>query len=68
MCEKDDQKKAITSKELQKEWTEERKRQGLEEIPPINNVGQASTGNLARMDKSWKNAADFFLKMIKRNK
>ena len=54
-----------SSRNLHAEWTEERKKQGLKEIPPINNASGTSTGNLAGSDKSWKSAPDFFKQMIK---
>lgn len=66
--EKKQENQAITSQKLHEEWTEERKRQGMKEIPPINNAMGTSTGNLASADKSWKNAPDFFVKMLQKEK
>lgn len=60
--------KVINSHNLHKEWTDERKNKGLKEISAINNAAGTSTGNLARMDSSWKNAPDFFIQMIKKIK
>lgn len=60
-----DQNRIPSSQNLHAEWTEERKKQGLKEIPPINNAAGTSTGNLANSDKSWKSAPDFFKQMIK---
>lgn len=60
--------KILNSQSFHEEWTEERKKQGLNEIPPINNVAGTSTGNLAGSDKSWKSALDFFRQMIKKNR
>lgn len=54
----------INSHKLHKEWSDERKSSGLKEISAINNAAGTSTGNLARMDKSWKSAPDFFKQMI----
>ena len=59
------QDKIPSSQNLHAEWTEERNKQGLKEIPPINNAAGTSTGNLANSDKSWKSAPDFFKQMIK---
>jgi len=60
--------KVLSSQNLHEEWTKERERQGLKEISPINNAMGTSTGNLARMDKSFKSAPDFFKQMIKGKK
>ena len=55
----------ITSSSLHKEVNEERKREGKESIPAINNFGGTSTNNLARKDKSWSSVPDFFAKLAK---
>lgn len=65
---KDQGNQAVTSQKLHEEWTEERKKQGMKEIPPINNAMGTSTGNLASADKSWKNVPDFFLKLFRKGK
>lgn len=59
------QKNIPSSQNIHAEWTKERKKKGLKEIPPINNAAGTSTGNLANSDKSWKSAPDFFKQMIK---
>lgn len=63
-----EKEKILSSENLHEEWNEERESHGEKEIPPINNAMGTSTGNLARMDKSWKNAPDFFRQMIKKKK
>lgn len=60
----ENQERIPSSQNLHTEWTEERKRQGLKEIPAIN-PRNAGTSTLARMDKSWKSVPDFFKQMIK---
>ena len=62
-----DNEKILSSQNLHEEWNEEREKQGLKEMPVINNAAGTSTGNLARMDESWKSAPDFFKQMIKKN-
>ena len=58
----------ITSKELQRQINEERIRQGLESMPEINSACCVSTGNLARKNKSFSSAPDFYIKLFTRNK
>lgn len=65
MTEKNDQ--IICSADLHRQFNEERKRQGLEEIPAgLTSCSCGSSGNLARKDKSWSSVFDFFQKMFKR--
>lgn len=61
--------KIFSSANLHQEFNEERRRQGLEEIP-INQVSCScgSSGNLARKDNSWTSIPDFFKKMFKGKK
>ena len=56
-----------TSADLTKELNEERKEKGLYELPEIN-AGLTSTGQYARMDKSFSNSLDFFVKLVKKGK
>ena len=64
MTEKNDQ--IICSADLHRQFNEERKRQGLEEIPAgLTSCSCGSSGNLARKDKSWSNVLDFFKKLFK---
>ena len=60
------EKKRYTSKVIQEEINEQRRRKGLPEIPAINPKG-AGTSTLARKDKSWNSVLDFFIKLIRRN-
>ena len=63
MSERDD--KIICSADLHRQFNEERKRQGLEEIPSgLTSCSCGSSGNLARKDKSWTSIPDFFKKMF----
>ena len=55
----------ITSQSLHDQVNAERKREGKNALPEINAVGGASTGNLARRDKSWNSVPGFFAKMFK---
>lgn len=55
----------ITSQTLHAQVNAERKREGKGSLPEINAVGGASTGNLARRDKSWNSVPGFFAKMLK---
>lgn len=55
----------ITSQTLHDQVNAERRREGKSDIPEINAVGGASTGNLARRDKSWNSVPGFFAKMFK---
>lgn len=68
LIEEEDKGEILTSKLLHEEWTDERKSKGDSEIPAINNSMGANTGNLARKDKSWKSAPDFFAKMFKKER
>lgn len=60
--------KILSSTNLHEEWNEERAKKGLKEMPAINPKGAGSTNTYGRMDKSWKNAPDFYAQMIKKNK
>lgn len=62
--------KILSSENFRKELNEERSEQGLYEIPAINpgRGGGLSTSTLARKDKSFDNAADFFGKLINMKK
>ncbi len=66
----DNKDKIVTSEDLREELNEERAEQGLYEIPAVNpgKGGGISTNTLARKDKSFDNAADFFGKLIKMKK
>jgi len=55
----------ITSQTLHDQVNAERKREGKNALPEINAVAGASTGNLARRDKSWNSVPGFFAKMFK---
>lgn len=55
----------ITSQSLHDQVNAERKREGKNALPEINAVGGASTGNLARRDKSWNSVPGFFAKLFK---
>lgn len=59
--------KILSSQNLHAELNEEREKKGLGEIPAVNSL-KGSTNTLARMDKSWKSAPDFFKQMIKDKK
>lgn len=59
-----DKERIPSSQNLHAEWTEERKKQGLKEIPPINPKG-TGTSTLARMDDSWNSVPNFFKQLIK---
>ena len=56
----------VSSKMLHKEMNDDRRREGKTSLPAINNLGGASTNNLARKDKSWSSVPDFFVKMSKK--
>lgn len=60
--------KILSSGNLHAEWNEERKEQGLKEMPAINPKGAGSTNTYCQSDKSWKSAPDFFKQMIKGRK
>ena len=57
----------VTSRDLLDEINEERKEQGLHEIPEVNSRSGGNT--FARLDDSFKNVPDFFAKLFsnKRN-
>ncbi|MBQ6899357.1 MAG: hypothetical protein IJN72_00810 [Firmicutes bacterium] len=58
-----DNEKIITSKTLHAELNEERKKDGLYEIPEVNGV-RSSTGTIAGKDKSFSSSFDFFRQML----
>ena len=58
--------KVITSKILHDELNEERKKDGLVELPAVNSRNGGNT--YARKDSSFKNVADFFRQLINRDK
>lgn len=60
-----DEEKIITSKSLQEEMNQERKRQGKGEVQAINPRG-SGTSTLARKDKSWTSVPGFFANLLKR--
>ena len=65
----DNKDKILSSENFRKELNEDRKAQGLHEMPAINpGRGGGSTNTYARMDKSFDNAGDFFVKLFKRKK
>jgi len=53
-------KVAITTKDMLKDVNEERRKAELYEVP------EQTTGNLARMDKSFKNVPDFFRQLFRK--
>ncbi len=57
------EEKIITGDYLYEKWMEEREKQGLPEIPPVNRIGVLGAGTFARMDKSWKWVPGYYLKM-----
>lgn len=58
-------KDIISSKELQQDLNEERRRKGLKDLPAVN--PKNATNTYSRMDKSFSNAFDFFHKMGKKD-
>ena len=58
----------VTTKGLLKEVNEEREKQGLHSVPEVNSASGASTGTLARRDKSFKSVPDFFIKLFSKKK
>ena len=58
----------LSSKNLHDELNEERKKNGLYEIPAINPKASGSTNTLGRMDKTWDNVLDFYSKLFKKKK
>lgn len=59
----------VTSKTLTEELNEERKKEGLNEIRPINGMKGMSTGAYACKDRSFNSSLDFFMQMFgKKNK
>ena len=57
-------KTSINSQSLTQDLNEDRRKQGKVELRPIN----GDTNTYARKDKSWKNAGDFFLQMLRGRK
>ncbi len=62
-----DSEKIVSSKMLQEELNDERKRKGLSEMPAIN-PRNGGTSTIARKDKSWKSVPGFFAKLFKKQK
>ena len=60
----DEEEEIITTKDMLKDVNEERRNAGLYEIPEMNT--RVNTGNLARMDKSFKSVPDFFRQLLKK--
>ena len=60
----DEDEEIITTKDMLKDVNEERRNAGLYEIPEMNT--RVNTGNLARMDKSFKSVPDFFRQLLKK--
>lgn len=58
----DEEEEIITTKDMLKDVNEERRNAGLYEIPEMNT--RVNTGNLARMDKSFKSVPDFFRQLL----
>lgn len=58
----------VTTKGLLREVNEEREKQGLHEVPEINSASGASTGTMARKDKSFKSVPDFFIKLFSKKR
>jgi len=53
----------VSSKDLLDEINEERKEQGLHEIPAVNSRS-SGTNTYARLDKSFSSVPDFFIKLF----
>lgn len=58
--------KVFSSQNLHAELNEERKKNGLPEIPAINPKASGSSNTLCRYDKSWNNVVDFYKKLFKK--
>lgn len=58
------EEKIYTSKELLREANEQRRKEGLNQLPEINPC-RGGTSTLARKDKSWNNIVDFLVKLFK---
>ena len=56
----------VTSRDLLDEINEERKEQGLHEIPEVNSRSGGNT--FARLDDSFKNVPDFFAKLFSKKR
>ncbi|MBR4411602.1 MAG: hypothetical protein IKV72_07745 [Firmicutes bacterium] len=59
----DSGKVAITTKDMLHDINEERREQGLYELPEVNTAAAVNM-DLARKDKSFKSVPDFFWKLI----
>ncbi len=66
MSDKDE--RIISSEALRTELNKERAKEGLYEVPAVNPRNGGNVSTLARKDKSFDNAADFFSKLIKMKK
>ena len=62
---KKNEERIYTSKDLHEEMNEERRKQGLDELPAINPC-RGGTSTLARKDKSWGSVPGFFTKLFKK--
>jgi len=60
----DKNEEIITTKDMLNDVNEERRNAGLYEIPEMNT--RVNTGNLARMDNSFKSVPDFFRQLFSR--
>lgn len=66
MADNDD--KILSSEALRTELNKERAKEGLYEVPAVNPRNGGNVSTLARKDKSFDNAADFFSKLVKMKK
>ena len=60
--------KILSSENFRKEINEDRKARGEYEMPAVNPRNGGNVSTLARKDKSFDNAADFFSKLVKMKK
>ena len=61
-----DDETPTSSRDLHDSMNRERKAKGEATLPAINNIGGASTNNLARRDHSWSSLPDFIIKLFRR--
>ena len=57
-------KAAVTTKDMLRDVNQERREQGLYELPELNDAAGVNTGRLARMDNSFKSVPDFFRQLL----
>jgi len=62
----DEEEEIITTKDMLRDVNQERREQGLYELPELNDAAGVNTGRLARMDNSFKSAPDFFRQLLKK--